>query len=180
MIKVFKEGESGNYTQSASLFEEPGGEYHTKNNPCPLMSFNLEAFRKLKQEKAETKAEAVESSIPELYSGGNGILSGLNDEQGKAATHYSGPALILAGPGTGKTKVLTTRIAYLILNKNVNPGSILAITFTNKAAREMRDRLSLLLDNQNLNRLRISTFHAFGLSVIKDYLINSGLPDKFT
>lgn len=180
VIKVFKDGESKNYAQSASLFEEPGVEYHTKNNPCPLMSFNLEAFRKLKQEKAETKAEAVESSIPELFSGGNGILSGLNDEQGKAAIHYSGPALILAGPGTGKTKVLTTRIAYLILNKNVNPDGILAITFTNKAAREMRDRLSRLLDNQNLNRLRISTFHAFGLSVIKEYLINSGLQDKFT
>jgi DNA helicase-2/ATP-dependent DNA helicase PcrA len=180
VIKVFKEGESENYLQSASLFEESESKYLTKNNPRPLMSFNLEAFRKLKQEKAETKDEAVELSLTDIQFTDNSILSGLNHEQGKATTHYSGPAIILAGPGTGKTKVLTTRMAYLILNKNVNPGSILAITFTNKAAREMRNRLSLLLDKHNLDKLNISTFHAFGLSIIKEYLINSELPDEFT
>lgn len=180
IIKVFKDGEAKSIIRSASLFEESESRYLTKNNPRPLVSFNLEAFRKLSQQKEETKVKDIELYEPEFFSRGNDILSGLNDEQAKAAAHYSSPAIILAGPGTGKTKVLTTRIAYLIQNKNINPESILAVTFTNKAAREMKDRLSLMLDNQILNALRISTFHAFGLSVIKEYLKNSGLTDNFS
>jgi uncharacterized protein (TIGR00375 family) len=180
IIKVFKNGEAKSFIQSASLFEESEGKYFTKNNPRPLVSFNLDAFRKLRQQKEETKVKDIESYEPELLPRENDILSGLNDEQAKAAAHYSSPAIILAGPGTGKTKVLTTRIAYLIQNKNINPESILAITFTNKAAREMKDRLSLMLDNQVLNALRISTFHAFGLSVIKENVKNSGLTDNFS
>jgi len=179
-IRVFQEGESKNYLQTASLFEDSTEKYRTQNNPRPLVSFDLEAFRKLKREKPETQTEIIEASKTGPASPDNGILSELNTEQSKAAAHYRGPAIILAGPGTGKTKVLTTRIAYLILEKQVNPGSILAITFTNKAAREMKERLSLLLENHSLDILTISTFHAFGLSVIKEYWENSGSTDTLS
>ncbi len=174
IIKVYQEGEGENYLQSAFLFEESTERYHTRNNPRPLVSFNLEAFRKLKMEKPEIPAQTVEAPKPEPADTESGILSGLNNEQLEATTHYRGPAIILAGPGTGKTKILTSRIAYLILEKKVNPENILAITFTNKATREMSDRLSRLLDENHLNKLTISTFHAFGLSLIKAFWKASG------
>ena len=172
MIKVFKDGETRSFKHSASLFEESESRYFIVNNPCPLVNFDLATYRKLKVQKLETKAAEAKSFKPDILI--DKRLSGLNDEQALAADHFNGPAIILAGPGTGKTQVLTTRIAYLIQKRNINPGSILAITFTNKAAREMKDRLTLILDKQILNSLSIYTFHAFGLSIIKDYLKKSG------
>jgi DNA helicase-2/ATP-dependent DNA helicase PcrA len=178
IIKVFREGETISLNHSESLFEESESKYFVVNAPCPLVSFDLEAFRKLKQQKPETEAEETGSIKPEILT--REIPAGLNNEQAEAAEHFSGPAIILAGPGTGKTQVLTTRIAFLIQKRNVNQGSILAITFTNKAAREMKERLTLMLDNQIMNDLRINTFHAFGLSIIKEYLKNSGATDYLT
>ena len=178
IIKVFREGETRSLNHSESLFTESENRYHVRNAPCPLVSFDLEAFRKLKQQKPET--EALETGLfkPEIPDSER--PAGLNNEQSEAAEHFNGPAIILAGPGTGKTQVLTTRIASLIQKRNVNPGSILAVTFTNKAAMEMKERLALMLDNQILNDLRINTFHAFGLSIIKEYLKNSGTADFLT
>lgn len=175
IIKVFKEGETKSYSLSASLFEESESRYITSNSPRPLVSFDLSAFRKLNLQKLDTESGEAKPTKPEILT--REKFSGLNDEQAAAAGHFNGPAIILAGPGTGKTHVLTTRITDLIQKRNINPGNILAITFTNKAAREMKDRLALLVDKQMLNSLRICTFHAFGLSIIKEYFAGSGISE---
>lgn len=94
-------------------------------------------------------------------------IENLNDKQKEAVLYNNGPLLILAGAGSGKTKVLTTKVAYLIENKDVSPYNILAITFTNKAAKEMKDRLHLLIGDIS-KFIQVSTFHSFGLRLLRD------------
>lgn len=106
-------------------------------------------------------------------------LEQLNDKQREAVISTEGPVLVLAGAGSGKTKVLTTRIAYLIEEKNVDPSSILAITFTNKAAREMKDRVIKLIGNIGYS-VKISTFHSLGLSILKENYDLLGYDKNFT
>ncbi len=106
-------------------------------------------------------------------------LSNLNDKQRQAVTNTEGPMLILAGAGSGKTRVLTTKIAYLIEEKNVDPSNILAITFTNKAANEMKERVYNML-NIDPKAMQISTFHSFGLSIIKRHYKELGFKSNFT
>lgn len=93
------------------------------------------------------------------------ILSSLNPQQQKAVLFGNGPLLVLAGAGSGKTRVLTHRVAYLVGEKKINPQNILCITFTNKAAEEMRERLQKLLPGQNLPFA--GTFHAFCVFVLR-------------
>ena len=94
-------------------------------------------------------------------------LSDLNDKQKEAVLYNDGPLLIIAGAGAGKTKTLTTKIAYLIDEKEVSPYNILAITFTNKAAKEMKDRIFNLIGDL-AKKLQVSTFHSFGLRIIRE------------
>ncbi len=88
----------------------------------------------------------------------------LNPQQNKAVMHFCGPALVIAGPGTGKTRVLSCRIAQLIQNRNINSGNILAVTFTNKAAQEINDRLNAFLKES----CKVCTFHSLGYSILKE------------
>ncbi len=106
-------------------------------------------------------------------------LDGYNDKQIEAIKQTEGPLLVLAGAGSGKTKVLTTRVAYLIEEKGVYPQNILAITFTNKAAREMKDRIFDMLGLQSKS-IQISTFHSFGLLLIKQNYDKLGYKSNFT
>lgn len=106
------------------------------------------------------------------------MLEGLNDKQKEAVLYNEGPLLIIAGAGAGKTKTLTTKIAYLIEECGVSPYSILAITFTNKAAKEMKDRLFLTVGN-DVKKLTVSTFHSFGLKLLRENYERLGYDKNF-
>ncbi len=105
-------------------------------------------------------------------------LSVLNEEQRQAVVHEGSPLLILAGAGSGKTRVITTKIAYLIGRKNVNPYSILSVTFTKKAANEMRER-AVLMENE-AQKAQIRTFHSFGSWFLRKYYEDAGVEQNFT
>ena len=110
------------------------------------------------------------------------FTDGLNDEQARAVTHGDGPLLILAGAGSGKTKTLTHRIAYLIGELKVFPSRILAVTFTNKAAKEMRQRLAKLLDEDADNRQFMpwmGTFHSICVRILRMDGAHIGLDGRF-
>src|SRR5256885_11897481 len=107
-----------------------------------------------------------------------GILDNLNPEQLKAVTLARQCALILAGAGSGKTRVLTTRIAYLIQTGQVSPAGVLAVTFTNKAAREMLTRLSAMLPI-NTRGMWIGTFHGLCNRLLRTHYRDAGLPQLF-
>ena len=107
------------------------------------------------------------------------LLAGLNDKQREAVLHYEGSLLILAGAGSGKTRVLTHRIAWLIENHNVNPYHILALTFTNKAAREMRDRVDSLVE-YGASDIWISTFHSACVRILRRFIDYLGYDRSFT
>ncbi len=105
-------------------------------------------------------------------------LENLNSPQQEAVLHGDGPLLILAGAGSGKTRVITSRIAHLIRQRGVEPGNILAVTFTNKAANEMRERVERLLDIP-LNRLWISTFHSSCVRILRQHIMALGYKRSF-
>lgn len=109
----------------------------------------------------------------------NDILADLNNEQREAVLHTDGPILVLAGAGSGKTRVLTRRVANLVLNKGVYPSQILAVTFTNKATAEMVSRLSDLLGNE-VNSLWVCTFHAMGAKILRRYAERLGYSNSFS
>jgi len=109
--------------------------------------------------------------------GNTDYLDKLNPEQRKAATHKDGPLLILAGAGSGKTSTMTHRIAYLIKEEGVSPYNILAVTFTNKAAKEMRDRVESLI-GEGLN-MWILTFHSACLRILRMYGDRIGYEKNF-
>jgi len=104
---------------------------------------------------------------------------GLNDPQQEAVRYLDGPLMIIAGAGSGKTKVLTTRIAHLI-HKGIDPFQILALTFTNKAAREMKERVEKILDNNEARNLYIGTFHSVFARILRFEANHLGYPNNFT
>jgi DNA helicase-2/ATP-dependent DNA helicase PcrA len=106
------------------------------------------------------------------------LLKDLNPEQKKAVTHGKGPLIIIAGAGTGKTKVITHRIAHLISSKMAKPEEILAVTFTEKAASEMEERVDLLIP-YSYSYVDISTFNSFGEQILRDYGIEIGYSPDF-
>lgn len=108
------------------------------------------------------------------------LLEGLNGPQRDAVTHSGSPLLIVAGAGSGKTRVLTHRIAHLMAARGVRPGEILAITFTNKAAAEMRERIQALLGVRAANSMWTMTFHSACVRILRREASRLGYPSSFT
>jgi DNA helicase-2/ATP-dependent DNA helicase PcrA len=116
--------------------------------------------------------------MPSISSTEN-LLAGLSDRQREAVTHTDGPLLIVAGPGSGKTRVMAHRVAYLVGEKGIPPWKILAVTFTNKAARELRERCERLV-GVGSNELQVRTFHGFCSRVLRTDGEKVGLKPEFT
>lgn len=109
----------------------------------------------------------------------NELLAGLNDKQKEAVLHFEGPLLILAGAGSGKTRVLTHRIAYLIEEHQVPPYHILTLTFTNKAANEMRERVNNIIE-YGAGSIWVSTFHSTCVRILRRFIDHLGYDNAFT
>ncbi len=120
-----------------------------------------------------TDAPAIRNEAPQF-------LDGLNPEQRDAVIATEGPVLVLAGAGTGKTRVLTTRIAYILSQRLAAPWEILSVTFTNKAAREMQERVALLTGRPVENMPWLGTFHAMGAKILRQHAELVGLKSNFT
>src|ERR1700757_1851089 len=112
--------------------------------------------------------------------GGARYLDGLNPEQREAVETLDGPVLVLAGAGTGKTRVLTTRIAHILNLGRAYPSQILAVTFTNKAAREMKDRVGQMVGQIVEGMPWLGTFHSIGVKILRRHAELVGLKNNFT
>ncbi len=165
-IHVFEPGERQTVRAQKSLFHSLVNEAHTHYHVLNPIPFDLKAFRQLQKAKAEKTGRQGEL-FPESTE--SSLLKDLNPEQQQAVQHFRGPALVIAGPGSGKTRVLTRRIAYLIRERHVNPQEILAVTFTNKAAEEIRNRLRAWTGKgKNETAVTVTTFHALGYAILNE------------
>ena len=108
------------------------------------------------------------------------LLDALNPEQREAVLHTEGPLLVVAGAGSGKTRVLTHRVAHLIASERARPSEILAITFTNRAAREMRERVERLVGGRTAARMWVMTFHAACGRLLRRDAARAGYTPSFT
>lgn len=115
-----------------------------------------------------------------MENGSSAILEGLNSEQSNAVSCVDGPVLIVAGAGSGKTRVLTSRIAYILAEKDLDPSRILALTFTKKAASEMKERIALMVGERKARRLYMGTFHSVFIRFLREFSESLGYPSAFT
>ncbi|HHJ53710.1 MAG TPA: DNA helicase UvrD, partial [Caldithrix abyssi] len=136
-----------------------------------LINFSLKDYHRLRRQLKDDR-QVGSPDNEQKTSAHHPLLTGLNEEQRRAVAHLTGPALVLAGPGSGKTRVLTTRVAYLIVGQDVAPENIAAVTFTNQAAEEMKSRITkLLADSDAAERVTVLTFHRLGLLLAREYLL---------
>jgi DNA helicase-2/ATP-dependent DNA helicase PcrA len=162
-IRLFKPDELESGKSISLLFELPEAEAPApktkkqRGRPRAEMAENPPGGR---VEEAEAPGAAATSTTP--------MLAGLDPDQRAAAETADGPLLIVAGPGTGKTRTLTHRIAHLIADHGIAPEACLAITFTRRAAGEMRERLASLLPDGRGPRVPVMTFHALGLAILRE------------
>jgi len=161
VIRLFAEGELDRLAKGDFLFDAP-------------------LSRRARPAKA--RAKEAEETAPEpvmrAQSGRGGILAGLDDDQARAAAMTDGPVIVIAGPGSGKTRMLTHRIAHLVAERGVPAGSCLAVTFTRKATEELRSRLAALLPGRARD-VAVHSFHSLGLAILRAHGAALGLAPDF-
>ena len=169
-IKVFSPGEIQSLSSQISFFDQ---DYEKPDKT----SINVEDLHiRVDEKRPEVGIKERERRLHEIT-----YEITMNPIQKEAVNHYKGPCLILAGPGTGKTLTLTMRIMRLITSWGVDPKNILAITFTNKAAEEVKKRIRSGLDDKSiLKKITVSTFHFFGLSLLKEHAHHFGRSPGFS
>ena len=140
--------------------------------------YNGSMFSELPPVVAQAPSHLTNQPTHQFGAGAQGLLKNLNPEQYAAVTLPSGHALILAGAGSGKTRVLTTRIAWLLQTGQITPGGVMAVTFTNKAAKEMMTRLSAMLP-VNVRGMWIGTFHGLCNRLLRTHYQAANLPQSF-
>ena len=131
------------------------------------MSFTIDYDPRAEEEERHEQARNV-------------LYQDLNPAQQEAVLATEGPVLVLAGAGTGKTRVLTTRIAHLLQNGHAMPGQILAVTFTNKAAQEMKERISAMMGGVPVEGWWLGTFHSLAARMLRHHASLVGLDSNFT
>ncbi|MBN2000147.1 UvrD-helicase domain-containing protein [candidate division KSB1 bacterium] len=166
VVRIFKPEEKKDIAKQKSLFHFDA--IPQKSEPYKV---NSPPVRRV----AEPKPPIIQPPLPPSSDSDN-----LNIEQRQAVDHRGGPLIIQAGPGTGKTRTLTHRLAAMIQSGYAKPEKILAVTFTNKAAAEMRDRLTLLLGKGVTDNMSVQTFHAFGLNFLRSQDSFAGRTKHFT
>ena len=145
---------------------------NTSANPCYMFSMSSDPNR--------LSISQMAAARPPAAAGDAAYLAGLNPEQREAVLHTDGPLLVLAGAGTGKTRVLTTRLAHIIATKKAWPSQTLTVTFTNKAAREMRERALKLIGPDGEGLRWLGTFHAISAQILRQHAELVGLKSSFT
>ncbi|MBM3519969.1 MAG: ATP-dependent DNA helicase [Alphaproteobacteria bacterium] len=143
----------------------------------PVKPLDLNSFG---EEPTPVAGEPQSLSARALSAVEPAYLKGLNPEQRAAVEATEGPLLVLAGAGTGKTRVLTTRLAHILATNRAWPGQILAVTFTNKAAREMKDRIGALIGGVVEGMTWLGTFHAIGVKILRNHAELAGLKSGFS
>jgi ATP-dependent DNA helicase UvrD/PcrA len=172
IIRLFEENELARLTAGGLLFEAPISRRAASAAPKPVVTGKAPADDGETAVPARPRLRLVSSQAA------SPLLSQLDDDQRSAAETVDGPLLLVAGPGSGKTRTLTYRIAHLIAARSVAPEACLAITFTRRAAAEMRERLAALLPDR-AERVAIHTFHSLGLSILREHASAAGLHRGF-
>jgi len=178
-IRVFEPGEQARFSTQETLFQDAAPQAGVKKRS--LLTFDLAEYRRLLQERNRFGSPTItlEDESPDDSEVATTPQFAFNAAQLAAIAHESGPALILAGPGTGKTRVLVNRIQRLVETEIAPAEGILAITFTNKAAQEMRERLALLM-GEAAAPITVATFHALGLRILREQLDKTGRQENFS
>jgi uncharacterized protein (TIGR00375 family) len=179
-IKVFDDGEVKHLESPHALFDLGSQFREPVRKPIDYLRFNLTEYQNIKGAIKDSQVNDNTVLEPRLKFQVKDPYPELNPEQRMAVEHEQGPVLIIAGPGTGKTRVLSHRIANLINNYHISPENILAVTFTNKAAEEMRERVINLIGREENQNITICTFHALGYSILSEHFEKTGRKEFFS
>src|SRR5262249_50912914 len=177
VIRLFEERELKRLTAGDVLFDAPIMR-KKKNAAAKPMPPKEAAAATMPARPVPARPEPARPAPGDPVRSGAGLLGALDDDQRAAAAIVDGPLMIVAGPGSGKTRTLTHRIAHLVAERGVAPAHCLAITFTRRAAAELRERLGALLGGA-ADAIAIHTFHSLGLAILREHPAAAGLHRGF-